>query len=109
MGAVLAIATHPDDETLGCGGTLLNHKDRGENLYWLIVTSAWEPDYSSGAVQQQGQQVQAVKTAYPFTGTEWLRLPTIRLETVPMNELITRLREVIRQVGIWSIRTSIRL
>lgn len=99
MGAVLAIATHPDDETLGCGGTLLNHKDRGDDLYWLIVTSAWEPDYSRGAVQKQEQQVQAVKTAYPFTGTEWLRFPTIRLETVPINELITRLREVIRQIG----------
>jgi len=26
---ILAISPHPDDETLGCGGTILKHKDMG--------------------------------------------------------------------------------
>ena len=36
---VLVIAVHPDDETLGCGGTLLKHKANGDDIYWLIVTT----------------------------------------------------------------------
>lgn len=98
MGAVLAVAPHPDDETLGCGGTLLNHRERGDDLHWLIVTRAWEPKYPSGAVQQQAQQVHAVKAAYPFAGTEWLEFQTTRLDTVPMNDLIDRFREVISRI-----------
>ena len=29
MSKVLVLAVHPDDETLGCGGTLLRHKAKG--------------------------------------------------------------------------------
>jgi methionyl-tRNA formyltransferase len=36
---VLVVAVHPDDETLGCGGTLLRHKADGDKTFWLVVTS----------------------------------------------------------------------
>ena len=36
---ILVIAVHPDDETLGCGGTLLRHKSNGDKIHWLICTS----------------------------------------------------------------------
>ena len=35
---VLVIAVHPDDETLGCGGTLLKHKKAGDEINWLLIT-----------------------------------------------------------------------
>ncbi|HOL48574.1 MAG TPA: PIG-L family deacetylase, partial [bacterium] len=38
MSNVLVIAPHPDDETLGCGGTLLKHIANNDNVYWLIIT-----------------------------------------------------------------------
>ena len=41
---VLVIAPHPDDETLGCGGTLLRHLGQGDDIDWLIVTSVREED-----------------------------------------------------------------
>jgi len=36
---ILVVAPHPDDETLGCGGTLLRHKKNGDEIYWMIVTN----------------------------------------------------------------------
>lgn len=36
---VLVIAPHPDDETIGCGGTLCNHSKRGDSLSLLFLTS----------------------------------------------------------------------
>ena len=36
---ILVVAVHPDDETLGCGGTLLKHKATGDKIHWLICTT----------------------------------------------------------------------
>ena len=36
---ILVVAPHPDDETLGCGGTLLRLAHEGAQIAWLIVTS----------------------------------------------------------------------
>ena len=35
---VMVIAPHPDDETLGCGGTLIKHAAAGDEVEVLIVT-----------------------------------------------------------------------
>ena len=39
MDRILVIAPHPDDETLGCGGTLLKAKQQGHEINWLVVTN----------------------------------------------------------------------
>ena len=31
---IIIILPHPDDETLGCGGTILKYKDIGDKIYW---------------------------------------------------------------------------
>ena len=38
MNKILVISAHPDDETLGVGGTLLKHKSNGDQLFWLNAT-----------------------------------------------------------------------
>ena len=42
MRNVIVIAPHPDDETLGCGGTLRRHKHNGAAVHWVIMTGIGE-------------------------------------------------------------------
>jgi LmbE family N-acetylglucosaminyl deacetylase len=95
---VLTIAVHPDDETLGCGGTLLKHKAAGDRLHWLLVTAARPPLYDDRAIEQQRRQVEAVRGAYPFESFTWLEQPTTRLDTLSLEELIRPIRETITRL-----------
>ncbi|EQB87123.1 hypothetical protein M918_10805 [Clostridium sp. BL8] len=36
---ILFVSPHPDDETLGCGGTILKYKEEGHKIYWLNFTN----------------------------------------------------------------------
>ena len=42
---ILIIAAHPDDEVLGCGGTIAHHADAGDRVQILIMalTIVWIP------------------------------------------------------------------
>ena len=42
---VLVIAPHPDDETLGCGGSLIQHIERGEMVKVLFLTDGSGGDF----------------------------------------------------------------
>lgn len=95
---VLSIAVHPDDETLGCGATLLKHAAQGSSLHWLLITSAHERKFSIEQIEKQRSQVMAVKNAYPFETLDWLKLPTTELEMLPLDDLIVAMRRVIDQV-----------
>jgi LmbE family N-acetylglucosaminyl deacetylase len=36
---VLVISPHPDDEAIGCGGTLCRHADAGDDIFAIFLTS----------------------------------------------------------------------
>jgi LmbE family N-acetylglucosaminyl deacetylase len=51
---VLAVGAHPDDIELGCGGALLAHKERGDRLGLLVMTTGEQgPQASRSRVLEQ--------------------------------------------------------
>lgn len=92
---ILAIAPHPDDETLGCGGTLLRHKAEGHSIFWLIVTRGHEPQWSKELLEQKELEIAQVKAAYGFEEVFRANLPTIRLDNLPIEQVINGVREAI--------------
>jgi LmbE family N-acetylglucosaminyl deacetylase len=96
---VLVISVHPDDETLGCGGTILKHVGHGDSVYWLIITSTVEIlGYSNEFIEKRKQQITSVAKAYRFTETYNLDYPTARLHTVDLSDLIAKISLVINDV-----------
>lgn len=88
---VLVVATHPDDETLACGGTILRHKACGDRVNWLIMTGIHEEHgFSSNAISKRKDTLARVAGSYCFDAVVDLNLPTARLDTIPQQELVTR-------------------
>jgi N-acetylglucosamine malate deacetylase 1 len=95
---VLAIAVHPDDETLGCGGPLLRLAEEGASLHWLLLTSIHPSFGTPEQAARQARQIEAVRAAFPFVTFDWLKHPTAELERVPMGQLVGQIREIVAQV-----------
>ncbi len=98
MNKILVIAPHPDDETLGCGGTLLKHKDKGDEIFWLIVTNIDEINgWEKAIVEKRQREINAVSGIYNFKETYKLDYPTTRLDTIPLDDLILSISKVMRK------------
>lgn len=89
---VLFIAPHPDDETLGCGGTIYKHGEQGDQVHWIIVTEMREEQgFSAEKIAVREREIEAVATKYNFTSTHKLKLPTTKLDEVGMSLIVERM------------------
>ena len=95
---VLTISVHPDDETLGCGGALLNYAAAGDSLHWLLLTACQHPQYTAQQIKTQEEQVYAIERAYPFETLDWPKFPTTQLDLVPFNELVKAIRSTVERL-----------
>lgn len=97
---VLFVAVHPDDETLGCGGTILKHKYNGDNIYWLILTSIENhPNrYPDFMVNKRQQTISRVASVYGFNNVYEMKFPTILLDKFPLIELVQKLDAVVCEI-----------
>ena len=95
----LVVALHPDDETLGCGGTLLKHKVQGDEIHWMICTEVKEEDgFSPDRVQSRNTEIDTVAKLYQFDGVHRLGLSTMRVDEYSVSELVGKVSAVINQV-----------
>ena len=58
MKTILALAAHPDDLEIGCGGTLAQHSARGDKVHIYIATSG---DIGGEGEIRRTEQVEAAK------------------------------------------------
>ena len=102
MKTLLVFAPHPDDETLGCGGTILKAQRAGHQVIWLIVTSATtDQGYSEEFIDRRKTQLKKVSQAYNFYETIQLEFPTATLDQIPLNKIISSITEAIDGIQVF--------
>lgn len=96
---VLVVSPHPDDETLGAGGTLLKLKKQGHAVFWLNITDMKvEYGWDVNKVRHRQEQIEAVRKFYQFSGFYNLSLPPVRLSSMEEGEIIGKIRAVYDEV-----------
>lgn len=89
------MAVHPDDETLGCGGTLLKHKFNGDKINWLICTAA---NKNHNSYQNRKKEITKVSKLFDFDSVHNLAFETTKVDQYSMAEIIDKISKVIKKI-----------
>jgi LmbE family N-acetylglucosaminyl deacetylase len=99
MNKIMVVAPHPDDETLGCGGTLLRHISDGDEVYWLICTTITESQgFTKKRIEERKEEIELVANMFGFYGYKQLKFKTTELDQVPRNALVGAIAEYIKEI-----------
>ena len=99
MSKILVVAPHPDDETLGCGGSLFKHKKLGDKIYWLIITGiTTENGWAKDKVKKREDEIIRVKDKYQFDNVFNLKLPSTKIDTLPISQIVKEITNVYKDV-----------
>lgn len=96
---LLVVSPHPDDETLGAGGTILKHKKAGNQIFWLNVTDMkvlW--GWDKRLVERRREQLKDVNVFYGFDGFYNLGFQPAKLKNIEEGQIIEKIRKVFQEV-----------
>jgi len=100
LSSVLVVAPHPDDETLGCGGTLLRHIAEGDQVHWLIMTKITKKiGFTKKIIESRTKEIEQVASSYGFESVKQASFITTRLDTYPKSDLIKKVSKTVNIVN----------
>jgi LmbE family N-acetylglucosaminyl deacetylase len=97
---ILVAAAHPDDETLGCGGTMLRHARTGNTVHVAFFADGETSRGGRAAKKVAGRRAQAA-AACNILGAKsphFFDFPDNRMDTVSMLDLAKAVEQVIATV-----------
>ncbi len=100
MKKVLVIAAHPDDEILGCGGTIIEHKKKGDKVGIIIVSEGiTSRDERRNYIKRKKEVTELSKISkniakkLKINFIELFSFPDNRLDSVDLLDIVKRIEE----------------
>lgn len=95
---ILVIAPHPDDEVIGCGGTIAKHVKNGDNVYAVIMTKGTSPMFMPESVEKVRKECMEADKFLGVKETIMLDFPASRMEEVQRFKLNDALVDIIQGI-----------
>ena len=92
---IFVIAPHPDDEVLGCGGTLLRLTDEGAEIHWVIVTKMGK-EYSKAEKNIRQNLIKDISKKFNFFKVHQLSYLSGEISDKSMKNMIIKFSDLIR-------------
>ena len=100
---ILVAAAHPDDEVLGCGGTLARHAGHGDDVHVLFFADGTSSRLGGGATDQpiRARSSEAIEAAkiMGINPPQFLGLPDQRLDSKNLLDLTRALESVVSKLS----------
>lgn len=85
---IMVIATHPDDEVLGCGGMIARRVSEGNEVHVLVVTRGAEELYSKAEIEATREEMKKAHAILGVKEVTFLDFPAPKLDSVPHHQLV---------------------
>lgn len=104
QGAVLVVAAHPDDEVLGCGGTLARMASEGRAVHILLMADGetsrganLEPKSANTRLASRNAAAEAACNILGCASVEVLVLPDNRLDRLELLDVVKYIEVFVRR------------
>lgn len=100
---ILAIAPHPDDEILGCGGVLSKHSNSGDEVFVLVATRGTPTLYEAHQIENVRNEAKAAHAVIGVSESFFLDFHAPELDITSQAEISRELSKYINQLKIDSL------
>ena len=94
---VLVVAPHPDDETLGVGGTIAKFSSQGDEVYVLIVSGHLPPLYSREDYEITVSEAHSAFDLLGVAKSKFLEIPATMIGDQPLHEVNGRISKIFNE------------
>jgi len=95
---ILVITPHPDDETLGLGGTIAKLASQGHEVNVLVVSGHLPPLYKREDYEITANEANRAFKILGVSNSKFLEIPATMIGDVPINELNNKINQMVSDV-----------
>jgi len=92
---VLIIAPHPDDESLGLGGSITKFIEQGNEVHLLIVSGHLPPLYKREEYELILSEAYNAFEILGIKNSTFLEIPATKIKDIPVHELNKKIADVV--------------
>lgn len=96
IGHAMVIAPHPDDEILGCGGTMSRLAAAGCEITVVLMTRGTPPRFDVRDIETVQAEAKAAHARIGVTRLYWLDFPAAELDRIPHADINRELGTLVR-------------
>lgn len=97
--SILVVVSHPDDEVLGCGGTIAKHTEKGDIVNLVVMTDGVGSRFKTSnlTLKNRIKALKKSKSLLGITKVYRLKFDDNSMDKTPLLKIIQKLEKVIKK------------
>ena len=97
MASVLVVAAHPDDEVLGCGGTIARHVRSGDSVFCVFLADGASSREDPGDMHERERQATCAAEKLGMEKPAFFGFPDNRMDSVSLLDVVKAVEKVVAE------------